>query len=334
MSAEAPRLAITMGDPCGVGPEIVVKALAERRDDGTLRAVVVGDLAHLQRTAAACGLALPLVAVAAGEWPDDAIGVIDLENVADDLPIGQAVAAGGEAAWQNVRTGVDVCLAGDADLLVTAPINKYALELAGRGHDGHTELLMQMCSVEWTITVFLLERMKVAFYSRHLSLRDAIDAIKADLVCRQLERFASAAPVLGLRDPVVAVAGLNPHCGENGLFGREELDDIAPGIALARERGLKVEGPIPADSVFHQHRTGRYDAILSLYHDQVSAVLKGIDFHGVVSVTLGLPFIRLSVDHGTALDIAGQNRADHSNMRATLDRALAWPVPAAAGDAA
>jgi 4-hydroxythreonine-4-phosphate dehydrogenase len=173
--------------------------------------------------------------------------------------------------------------------------------------------------------------MHVAFYSRHLSLRDAIDAITAEGLCAQLERFAAAAPALGLHDPVVAVAGLNPHCGENGLFGREEIDHIEPGIALARARGLNVVGPIPADSVFHQHRTGRYDALLSLYHDQVSAVLKGIDFHGVVSVTLGLPFIRLSVDHGTAFDIAGRNQADHTNMRATLDRALAWRLPAVTG---
>ena len=331
MPVETPRLAITAGDPCGIGPEVVVKALAERVGDRRLQVVVLSDLGHLQRTAASCNVDLPLVAVAPGEWPDEGIGVIDLDNVSPDIPIGRADAAGGEAAWQAIRAGVDVCLGGHADLLVTAPINKYALELAGRGHDGHTELLMQMCGVEWSMTVFLLERMKVAFYSRHLSLRDAIDAITPEGLCTQLERFAISAPALGLEDPVVAVAGLNPHCGENGLFGREEIEQIEPGIALAREHGLDVVGPIPADSVFHQHRTGSYDAILSLYHDQVSAVLKGIDFHGVVSVTLGLPFIRLSVDHGTALDIAGRNQADHSNMRATLDRALAWPVPAATG---
>ena len=129
------------------------------------------------------------------------------------------------------------------------------------------------------------------------------------------------------------MAGLNPHCGEQGLFGREEIDHIEPGIALARERGLDVAGPIPADSIFHQPREGRFDAVLSLYHDQVPRCSSAIDFHGVVSVTLGLPFLRLSVDHGTAFDIAGRNRADHANMRATLDRAMAWPVPAVAGGA-
>jgi len=317
-----PRVAITMGDPCGVGPEVVVKALAERGPADAARVVVVGDQALLERTAEACGVALP-----------PAVDVVDLANVPPGIPVGTPRAEGGEAAWQYIRAGVDVCLAGHADVLVTAPINKYSLELAGRGHDGHTELLMEMSGADWSLTVFLLERMKVAFYSRHLSLRDAIDAITADGLCRQLERLASVAPSLGLEAPELAVAGLNPHCGEQGLFGREEIDHIAPGIALAREHGLDVAGPIPADSIFHQHREGRFDAVLSLYHDQVSAVLKSIDFHGVVSVTLGLPFPRLSVDHGTAFDIAGRNLADHANMRATLDRAMAWPVPAVAGGA-
>lgn len=334
MLANGPRLAITMGDPCGVGPEIVVKALAERHGNEAPRAVIVGDLRWLQRTVEDCELTLPLVAVGPDEWPADAVGVIDLDNVPQDLQLGIACAAGGEAAWQCIDTAAGTCLGGHADLLVTAPINKYALELAGRGHDGHTELLMDMSSAEWSMTVFLLQRMKVAFYSRHLSLRDAINAITAEGLCQQLERFDSVAPLLGLNQPVVAVAGLNPHCGENGLFGNEEIDHIEPGIAMAREQGLRVEGPIPADSIFHQHRSGRYDAVLSLYHDQVSAVLKSIDFHGVVSVTLGLPFPRLSVDHGTALDIAGQNAADHVNMRATIDRALSWPVPAATGGTA
>ena len=312
MPADGPRVAITMGDPCGIGPEVVARALAERTPEELARTVVVGDRAQLG--------ALD-------------VEVVDLANVPAGIPIGTACAEGGEAAWQYIRRGVDLCLAGDADVLVTAPINKYALELAGRGHDGHTELLMEMSGAEWSLTVFLLERMRVAFYSRHLSLRDAIDAITADGLCRQLERLASVAPELGVPSPAIAVAGLNPHCGEQGLFGREEIDHIAPGIALARERGLDVTGPIPADSIFHQHRQGSFDAVLSLYHDQVSAVLKSIDFHGVVSVTLGLPFPRLSVDHGTAFDIAGRGQADHANMRATLDRAMAWPVPAVAGGA-
>ena len=205
-------------------------------------------------------------------------------------------------------------------MLVTAPINKYSLELAGRGHEGHTEMLMEMTGSPWSMTVFLLDSMRVAFFSRHLSLAQAIAAINAEAICEQLVRLASSAPTLGLTDPLIGVAALNPHAGENGLFGREEIDEIEPGIAAARERGIRVEGPIPADAIFHQAREGRYDAVLGLYHDQVSAVLKAIDFHRVVSVTLGLPFLRLSVDHGTAFDIAGTNRADPRNMIETLVR--------------
>jgi 4-hydroxythreonine-4-phosphate dehydrogenase len=325
-----------MGDPAGIGPEIVLKALSDPDARRGLRLVVVGDMNALRATAASCGLDIALRPVSAGEWPDDDVGVIDLANVSSEgTTWGQASAEGGQAAWEYIDSAARLCTDGVADALVTAPINKYSLELAGRGHEGHTEMLMEMTGSPWSMTVFLLDSMRVAFYSRHLSLAHAIDAIDAAEICRQLVRLSGSASALGLTDPLIGVAALNPHAGENGLFGREEIDEIEPGIAAARDQGVRVAGPIPADAIFHQAREGRFDAVLGLYHDQVSAVMKAIDFHRVVSVTLGLPFLRLSVDHGTAFDIAGTNRADPRNMIETLVRAreaLASPAPARTGE--
>ena len=328
-----PRLAATIGDPAGIGPEIVLKALADEEITGLCRPLVVGDLGHLQRTADACELPVRLQRIdPKGEIEPGAIAVVDLANVDAALELGVVSAAAGEAAWQAIHRGVELCLSGDADALVTAPINKLALQLAGRGHEGHTEILQELTGSPWSLTVFVLDRLRVVFFSRHLSLRAAIDAITTEQLCTVLERFAEAAPSIGLDAPRIAVAALNPHAGEDGLFGDEEIRQIRPAVEAARAHGLDVDGPVPADSVFHLARAGRYDAVLSLYHDQAAAVMKTLDFHRTVSVTLGLPFLRFSVDHGTALDIAGQNIADATNMKNTF-RLAAGQVAAAKGAA-
>ena len=170
-----------------------------------------------------------------------------------------------------------MCLAGIADALVTAPINKVALQLADRGRHGHTELLQEMTGSPLALTVFALDKLRAIYFSRHLSLREAIDAIRAEAIADLLARFAEVAPQLGLHEPRIGVAALNPHAGEGGLFGREEIDEIEPGIALARARGVDAQGPIPADSIFHLAALGRFDAVLGLYHDQVAA---GDEEHG------------------------------------------------------
>ena len=318
MTDARPRLAITIGDPSGIGPEVVLKALADLRTRSLVRPLLVGEMGAVRRVIADHDLDLTVETVSPGEWPDDAIPLIDVADVPTGIAVGEASPAGGEAAWRFIERGADLCAAGVADALVTAPINKYALQLAGRGHDGHTEILMHLTRSDWSQTVFLLDDLRALFLTRHLSLRDAIDAVRSDAICEQLLRFRSVAPKLGLYEPLIAVAALNPHAGENGLFGREEIEHIVPGIEAARAQGLRVDGPIPADAVFHQARMGRYDLVLSLYHDQVSAVMKTVDFHRVVSVTLGLPFLRFSVDHGTAYDIAGRGVADAANMIETL----------------
>ena len=317
--SDRPRLAVTVGDPAGVGPEVVLKALADQEIVSLCQPLLVGDLRHLQRTTADCGLELELAAVDPTDTPDDGvIPVIDLGNVPADIEIGGISATAGEAAWQAIERGVELCLGGSAEALVTAPINKVSLQLAGRGHEGHTEALQALTDSPWSLTVFVLDQLRVVYFSRHLSLRAAIEAITAERICTVLARFAEAAPSIGLHAPRIAVAALNPHAGEGGLFGTEEIDEITPGIEAARQRGINAVGPVPADAVFHLARSGRYDAVLGLYHDQVAAVMKTLDFHGTVSITLGLPFLRFSVDHGTALDIAGKNLADATNMKNTF----------------
>jgi 4-hydroxythreonine-4-phosphate dehydrogenase len=317
----APRLAITLGDPAGIGPEIVVKALVATRHL-PYRPLLVGSRQAAERAADAAGLDLRLVDADAPLELVDAgtlqVGI--MLGGPDDVPVGVESAAGGESAWQAIRAATDMCLDGRADAMVTAPLNKLALEMAGRGSTGHTEILQEFTSSPWSLTMFVLGELRALFYSRHLSLRDAIDRITADGIVTVLERFASVAPSIGLDRPRIAVAAVNPHGGEAGLFGREEIDHIQPAVERARAAGMDVSGPVPSDAVYALARAGRYDVVLGMYHDQVSGSLKSIDFHGTVSVTLGLPFLRFSVDHGTAFDIAGQNRADAGNMIATIER--------------
>ena len=315
-----PTLAISIGDPFGIGPEVVLKALAERVPTDSAP-VLVGDLAVLVETARVCGLSLDLVPVDAGGTlvvPDGAVPVLDLGIIRDDVAFGENSARGGEAAYRYLERAVELVQSGAAHGLVTAPLSKYALQLAGLGHEGHTEILQRMTDSPWSLTMFVLDRIRTVFLTRHVSLRRAIELVTTENVVRCVERFGTAAPALGLTDPRIAVAALNPHAGEGGLFGTEEIDELVPAVADLTARGYRVEGPVPADSLFHLAKDGRYDMVLSLYHDQAAGTLKSIDFHRTISVTLGLPFLRFSVDHGTAFDIAGRGIADHANMTNTL----------------
>ncbi|MFN8186118.1 MAG: 4-hydroxythreonine-4-phosphate dehydrogenase PdxA [Gaiellales bacterium] len=305
MNEVRPRLAVTVGDPAGVGPEVVVAALADEAVAAACDAVVFGDPAWLGTVACRLGVPVPREVVPAAPVPDG-------------LVPGRASAEGGEAAWQSLVAAVEACRRGEADALVTAPLNKVALDLAGHGHHGHTEILQRLTGSPWSLTLFLTGTLRVLFYTRHVSLREAIDAISAGGICETLERFCSVAPAIGLARPRIAVAGINPHCGEGGRFGTEELEHIAPGVELARSRGLDVHGPVPGDTVFQLARRGDYDIVLSFSHDQAAGIGKSIDFAGTVSVTLGLPFLRVSVDHGTAFDLVGHNLADPANMRTAL----------------
>jgi 4-hydroxythreonine-4-phosphate dehydrogenase len=306
-----PTIGITIGDPAGIGPEIVVRALADPAIRQSLRSVVIGDAWVLGRAMEATGVGVEFT-------PDGPVSLIDLANVDHRLQWGKLQATAGAAAGQFIERAVDEALAGRIDALATAPINKEALWRAGYRHLGHTEMLGALIGSSDPLTMFLVRDLRILFLTRHLSLREAIDQVTRARIAQILPRIDAALRALGFAHPHIAVAALNPHAGEGGALGREDLDEVAPAVARAREGGLRVDGPIPADSVYAQALDGRYDAVLSLYHDQGHIAAKTLDFHGAVSVTLGLPFIRTSVDHGTAFDIAGTGTARADSMVAAI----------------
>jgi len=303
MEKDRPLVAVTMGDPAGIGPEICARALADPAVRAVARCAVYGDARVMRRAAA-------LVGVDAADWGDARI--IDLANAdPDSFAPGEVSAACGRAAWEYVAAAARSALAGASDragAVVTAPINKESIQAAGVPHIGHTEMLGAITGVADPLTMFETLGLRVFFLTRHVSLRKACDLVAKDRLLDYIERCSAALGRLGLGGELV-VAGLNPHCGEHGLFGDEEGREIAPAIAEARARGIAVSGPVGADSVFHQAKIGRYAAVLSLYHDQGHIACKTLDFERTVSLTLGLPFLRTSVDHGTAFDIAWKGKA-------------------------
>ena len=313
MTTPRPTLAVTMGDPAGIGPEIAVKALLDGGVREVSRPFVIGDLRVLRQAAKFCGLA-PRFHVAGGpaDLADAAavIDVMDLDLVDPArLAIGQVQALGGEAAFACVRRSAELAMAREVAAVVTGPINKESLRAAGVPHIGHTEMYAELTGARQEMTMFSILDLRIFFLTRHVSLAEACRLITRERVLAGIERSLKALRQLGYASPHLAVAGLNPHAGDGGLFGREELDEIAPAVAEAKARGHRVSGPLAADSVFHLARLGRFDAVLSLYHDQGHIAAKMMDFERTVSVTLGLPILRTSVDHGTAFDVAGTGKA-------------------------
>jgi len=306
---DRPRVAVTLGDPAGIGPEIVVRAAAEEAVRRAAALVLVGDRGVLERAMAVTGVRLPL---------GQEVGLIDLANVPAELRWGEIQRAAGAAAGQFVERAVAEALAGRVDAIATAPLHKEALWQAGYPYPGHTEMLGALAGAADPLTMFQVRGMRIFFLTRHLSLREALARVTRARIGAVLPRIAAELRALGVDRPRIAVAALNPHAGEGGALGTEDRDEIAPAVADARAQGLEVHGPVPADAVFAQALEGRYDAVLSLYHDQGHIAAKTVDFHGAVSVTLGLPFIRTSVDHGTAFDIAGTGVARADSMAAAI----------------
>jgi 4-hydroxythreonine-4-phosphate dehydrogenase len=250
-------------------------------------------------------------------------GTVDVLDVAaghlSELQMGEVQPKAGEAAVAWIRRAVELALAGQVDAICTAPINKEAVVRSGvAGFKGHTEFLGELCDVPDPLTMFVVGSLRILFLTRHMSLADAVKQVTAERIERFIPEVDKALRDLGVGNPRIAVAGLNPHSGEGGLFGQEEDREIRPAVARAREKGFDVTGPVPADSVFYQARTGRFDAVVSLYHDQGHIASKTLDFERTVSVTLGLPFIRTSVDHGTAFDIAGKGVASDVSMQEAI----------------
>ncbi|PFG45125.1 4-hydroxythreonine-4-phosphate dehydrogenase [Georgenia soli] len=320
---DKPIIGITVGDPASIGPEIVLAAAADQEVVESCRPLLIGDIENLRATASTVGLDVTLVDVDEHGFTDGAIAVKQVGSVGA-VPLGVESAVTGQASYDYIASGVELALSGAIENLVTAPISKSALRLADKGHLGHTELLAELTDSPWSLTYFTVRDLRVLFLTRHLSLRDAIDSIDQDLIIRTVERFVSVSDMVGLPSPSIALQAMNPHGGEGGLFGTEEIEILTPAVAEAQRRGYDVHGPVPADSVFALAAQGRYDVVLSLYHDIAAGVCKSIDFHGTVSTTLGLPFLRFSVDHGTAFDIAGKGIADARNMTQTVLTAASY----------
>ncbi|MCY6957114.1 4-hydroxythreonine-4-phosphate dehydrogenase PdxA [Clostridium brassicae] len=313
-----PIIGIPIGDPAGIGPEIVVKALSEKKVYDRCNPVLIGDKDVIEQAMKFCDLKLDINIIKnpkEGKFNLGAIDLIDLNNVdIDKLEVGKVQALGGKAAFEYIKKSVEMTMDGQIDAVATTPINKESLKLAKINYIGHTEILADLTNTEDPLTMFEVRGMRVFFLTRHVSLRQACDLVTKEKVLDYIIRCSKALEKLGVKDGTMAVAGLNPHSGEHGLFGDEEMKEIVPAIEEAKRKGYKVEGPIGADSVFHLALQGRYNSVLSLYHDQGHIATKTLDFERTIAVTNGMPILRTSVDHGTAFDIAGTGQASSVSM--------------------
>ncbi len=317
-------LALTLGDPVGIGPEITAKTLVDQAGAADHHGVAVGDAVALRRGVEAMGLDVEVRVVDSFdvEPAAGAIDIFDTGVLGDDMPEwGKVDARAGRAAITSIEVATRAAMDGKVAGIVTGPINKEAIWAAGSKHLGHTEMLGELTGVTKQDTMFVVRNdqagghhLRIFFTTRHVSLRQAIDQLTTDRIQESIHKAHTALTVFGVQKPRLAVAALNPHGGENGAFGDEEILHITPACEAAREQGLDVYGPVPADSVFHQGLVGRFDGVLSHYHDQGHIPAKTFDFDGTISVTVGLPILRTSVDHGTAFDIAGSGKAGHGTM--------------------
>ena len=315
-------IAITMGDPCGIGPEITLKACADSRR--TVPVVVIGDLDVLTRAnkVAETQLAIrPISSVDQAEFAPGTVDVLAENSLPAGLPWGTLDARAGAASFQYVRRGIQLAMADEIQALVTAPINKEALRMAGVPYPGHTEILADLSGTDDYAMMLATDELRIVLVTVHQSLRTAIDSITTARVLNIIRLTDRTLRRSGLPAPRIAVAGLNPHAGENGLFGREDLDIITPAIQTAQSEGIQASGPWPADTVFMRARAGAFDVVVAQYHDQGLIPVKYLGIEHGVNITIGLPFVRTSVDHGTAFDIAGLGTADHTSLLAALTQA-------------
>lgn len=314
-----PLLAITLGDPAGIGPEVIVKALNQTAVYAQCRPLVIGDqriLARAMQWITGLNLAFDLVADPAhGQYRAGLLTLLDLQN-ADPAAIrpGQVSAAAGRAAVDYVLRACDLTMAGTTDAVVTAPLNKEAMNLAGHHYAGHTELLADRTGATKVSMLLTGPKLRVVHVSTHVALTEAIRRVTSQRVEEVIDLAQHSCQALGIPQPRIAVAGLNPHASEGGLFGDQEAREIQPAIERARARGLQVTDPQPPDTVFLRAVKGDYDIVVAMYHDQGHIPMKLLAFDSGVNVSIGLPIIRTSVDHGTAFDIAGTGKAREESM--------------------
>ena len=324
---QKPIIAITMGDACGIGPEVVAKALASDSVFSLCRPVVVGNCWVMEQAVKLTGLPIKVQEVnsptQAGGEPDF-IDVLDIRNLnPEDVTVGKVSPVCGRAAMEWATKAGELAMAGHVQALATAPVNKEAASLAGYTAIGHMELLQELSGAPEVATMLMSGRLRVVHLTTHRSLRRACDYVTKERIMAKLELTHATFRQWGMPRPRIGVAAINPHGSDGGLLGNEEAQEIGPAVEEAQQRGIQAHGPIPADIVFHQAIEGRYDVVLAMYHDQGHIPVKVYGFEQSISANLGLPFVRTSVDHGTAFDIAGKGVAQHDSMVEAIRVAVA-----------
>ena len=335
--SKKPILGITMGDPASIGPEITVKALSDPAIYEKCSPIVIGDAAVMEAAAGIVGKDVKINAVPDVKEAKFEFGTIDVYDMKlvdmDKLERGDVSAMAGNAAFQYVKKVIELAMNHEVDATVTNALNKEAMNLAGHHYSGHTEIYAEYTGTKKYTMMLAHENLRVVHVSTHVSLREACDRVKKDRVLEVIRIADQACKELGIKEPKIGVAGLNPHSGENGMFGREEIEEITPAIEAAKGEGILVDGPVPPDTVFSKARGGWYDIVVAMYHDQGHIPLKVVGFVynqaeqkwdavAGVNITLGLPIIRASVDHGTAFDQAGKGVANELSLINAMDYAI------------
>lgn len=333
---QLPILAITMGDPAGIGPEIIVKAFLEKETHDICRPIVIGDASVMQRAAQILHAPLKINAiqnVQEATFDNDTMDVYDLHCIdIETLEFGKVQIQAGNAAFVSVVKAIDLAMKGDVDGTVTAPLNKEALNKAGHHFDGHTEIYAHYTNTKKYAMLLADEFMRVIHVSTHVSLREACDRVKKQRIMDVTDLIWDACRQFGIEHPRIGIAGLNPHASDNGLFGWEEEKEIIPAVEALRAKGYDVSGPVPPDTLFAKAKCGQFDGCVAMYHDQGHIPFKVVGFNWNketgkmesvkgVNITLGLPIIRVSVDHGTAFDVAGKGIASDGAMMLSLEYA-------------
>ncbi len=313
-----PLIAVPIGDPAGVGPEITVKSIALKEVFDAARCIVVGDRKIIENAVKITGVNLKVNVVddpAEGDYSEGVLNLIDLDNIdMDKFEFGKVQGMCGKAAYEYIAKSVELANSRKADAVATTPINKEALRAGGINFIGHTEIFGALTNTPDPLTMFEVRGLRVFFLTRHVSLRKACDMITKERIIDYVVRCTEALKRLGVEGGTMAIAGLNPHSGEHGLFGDEEVKEVYPAVEELKKMGYDVAGPIGADSVFHLALKGKFNSVLSLYHDQGHIATKTLDFERTIAITNGMPILRTSVDHGTAFDIAGKNLVSEVSM--------------------
>lgn len=326
MNKKVPLIGISMGDPSGIGPEIILTSF-KKINNSNYNLVVIGNFDVMDKIKNLIGLKSiilnKITQISEAKFEDKMLNVYHLDNIDLNKLVPKKVQAmAGKAAFEYIESAINLALRGEIDAVVTGPINKEALHLAGYCYPGHTEIFAKLTKTEDYAMFFYSDILRVSLVSTHLSLQEAIGKINKERVAKVIQLTHDVMEDLGVKNPRIGVAGVNPHAGESGLFGSEEQDKIIPAIEMKRKEGIHVEGPFPADTIFIKAKNKIYDAIVAMYHDQGCIPIKLLAFDCAVNVTIGLPIIRTSVDHGVAYDRAWEGRANDESMVQAIKLAI------------